>query len=143
MTSRRGPKREHPGMTWPLRSLCWSSAKCALTHHPQTGGGTAYGSRALFEGGPLGVPSLPVWTGLQTPPAACASGRAALLPRGFGGRWTPTSCAGYILEHCLPVRRRPAMGGEHRLTLCYALKSHFLQGFGRGRFWDLPGSAWT
>ena len=33
--------------------------KSALTHHPQADGGTACGSRALSEGGPLGVPSLP------------------------------------------------------------------------------------
>ena len=31
-------------------------SKSALTHHPQAGGGTAYGSRALSEGRPAGCP---------------------------------------------------------------------------------------
>ena len=31
-------------------------SKSALTHHPQAGGGTAFGSRALSEGRPAGRP---------------------------------------------------------------------------------------
>lgn len=62
MTSRREPKRERPGMTWALRFLCWPSAKCALTHHQQAGGGMACGHRAPSGGGSAGGPSLPVYT---------------------------------------------------------------------------------
>ena len=46
-------------MTWALRSLCRPSAKSALTHHPQAGGGTACGSRVFDQGDPPSVPSLP------------------------------------------------------------------------------------
>ena len=49
-------ERERPGMAWALHSLCQPSAKSALTHHPQAGGGTACGSRALSEGRPAGRP---------------------------------------------------------------------------------------
>ena len=34
-------------------------SKSALTHHPQASGGTACGSRALDQGDPPSVPSLP------------------------------------------------------------------------------------
>lgn len=40
-------KQERPGS--PGRSA-FSAPKGALTHHPQAGGGTAFGSRALSEG---------------------------------------------------------------------------------------------
>ena len=79
--NRRG---ERPGMTWALRSLCRPSAKSALTHHPQAGGGMACGRRALSRGGSAGVSS-PAGIYQQTPTAACASGGAAPIHRGLGG----------------------------------------------------------
>ena len=50
---------ERLGMTWALRSLCRPSAKSALTHRPQAGGGTASGSRAPSGVAPPG--GLPCW----------------------------------------------------------------------------------
>ncbi len=58
-------------------------SKSALTHHPQAGGDTAYGSRALSEGGPPGVPFLPNMD--QMLPAACTSDGAMPMHRGLGG----------------------------------------------------------
>ena len=49
----------------------------------------------------------PVWTGQQTPPAACASGGAAPMHWGLGGHRPPTSCAGYIPGHCLLLLSAP------------------------------------
>ena len=46
-------------MTWALRSLCRPSAKSALTHRPQAGGGAASGSRAPSGVAPPG--GLPCW----------------------------------------------------------------------------------
>ena len=50
-------------MTWALRSLCRPSAKSALTHQPQAGGGMACGHRAPSGGGSAGgTLPLPVYT---------------------------------------------------------------------------------
>ena len=82
-------------------------SKSALTHHPQV----AVALPAAVVRSPREVrrASLPcpVWTGQQTPPAACASGGAAPMHREFGGRRPPTSCAGYIPGHCLPLLSVP------------------------------------
>ena len=84
MTSRREPKRERPGVTRALRSLCRPSAKSALTHHPQAGGGMAFGHRA-----PSGV-----WLRHQLSPASIYSRRQRRLvhrtqPRRSPGAWGP------------------------------------------------------
>ena len=42
-------ERERPGWAGALFSLLQAPAKGALTHHPQAGGGTACGSRALGQ----------------------------------------------------------------------------------------------
>ena len=52
-------ERERPGMTWALRSLYRPSAKSALTHHQQAGGGMACGHRAPSGVAPPG--GLPCW----------------------------------------------------------------------------------
>ena len=62
-------------------------SKSALTHHQQAGGiwpavivrPPVRLRRRLFP--------CPVWTGQQTPPAACASGGATPVHWGLGGRW--------------------------------------------------------
>ena len=69
-------------MTWALRSLCRPSAKSALTHHPQAGGGMAFGHRA-----PYGV-----WLRHQLSPASIYSRRQRRLvhrtqPRRSPGAW--------------------------------------------------------
>ena len=69
-------------MTWALRSLCRPSAKSALTHRPQAGGGTASGSRAPSGVAPPGGPSLLVYQ--QTPTVACASEATAPITGGLG-----------------------------------------------------------
>lgn len=56
----------------------------ALTHHPQAGGSTAFGSRSLSEGGRRASLPCPVWIGQQTPPAACTSGASAPITGGLG-----------------------------------------------------------
>ena len=86
MTSRREPKRERPGMTWALPSLYRPSARA---HLPPTGLGAMVvlpdGSRAPSGGGSRRTfLSCPVWTGQQTPTAACASGGAAPVHWGGG-----------------------------------------------------------
>ena len=43
------------GLTWMPSFLLQAPGKGALTHHPQAGGGTACGIRALDQGGPPGV----------------------------------------------------------------------------------------
>ena len=40
------------GLTWMPSFLLQAPGKGALTHHPQAGGGTACGIRALDQGGP-------------------------------------------------------------------------------------------
>ena len=85
-------------------------SKSALTHHPQAGGDTASGSRALSEGCRASLPC-PVWTGQQTPPTACALGGAEPMHRGLGGHRPPTSCAGYIPVHCLLLLSVPINEG--------------------------------
>ena len=87
MTSRREPKRERPGMAWALHSLCRPSAKSALTHHQQAGGGMACGHRAPSGGGSAGVSS-PADIYQQTPTAACASDAAAPITGGLGASAT-------------------------------------------------------
>ena len=58
-------------------------AKSALTHHPQAGGGMAYGHRALSGGGSAGVSS-PAGIYQQTPTAACVSDAVAPITEGLG-----------------------------------------------------------
>ena len=77
---------ERLGMTWALRSLCRPSAKSALTHHPQAGGGMAFGHRA-----PYGV-----WLRHQLSPASIYSRRQRRLvhrtqPRRSPGAWGPSA----------------------------------------------------
>ncbi len=55
MTSRREPKRERPGMTWELRSLCRSSRRAHLL---TTRKRTVVWPAAIVRS-PPGVPSLP------------------------------------------------------------------------------------
>ncbi len=99
-------------MTWALRSLGRPSAKSALTHHPQAGGDAACGSRALSEGRPAwALLPCPVRTGQQTPLAACALSGAAPMHWGLGDLRPPTSCAGYIPGHCLPLLSVPINEG--------------------------------
>ena len=89
-TGRKGGDRsaggERLGMTWALRSLCRPSAKSALTHHPQAGGGMAFGHRA-----PSGV-----WLRHQLSPASIYSRRQRRLvhrtqPRRSPGAWGPSA----------------------------------------------------
>ena len=61
----------------------------------------------------------PVWTGQQTPPAACVLCGAAPMHWGFGGHWPPTSCAGYIPGHCLLLLSAHQMRLVYWSLLCY------------------------
>ena len=87
MTSRREPKRESPGMAWALRSLCRPSAKSALTHHPQTGGGMACGHHAPSGGGSAeGVLPRPVYTSRRQQRLVHRT-----QPRRSPGTWGPSA----------------------------------------------------
>ena len=87
-------------------------SKSALTHHPQAGGGTACGSRALSEGRPAGRP-FPAQYGQASRRHRRLVHRAELrrCTGGLGGRRPPTSCAGYIPGHCLLLLSTPVTEG--------------------------------
>ena len=82
-----GENRRGSFRGWPGRSPFSLSAlsRGALIHHPQTGGGTACGSRALSEGQPhRAFLPCPVRTYQQTTTAAYASDAAASITGGLG-----------------------------------------------------------
>ena len=99
-------ERERPGMTWALRSLYRPSAKSALTHHQQAGGGMACGHRAPSggnrgrDGSAISFP-LPVYTADAN--GGLCIGRSRVDHWGLGGLRPPTSGTGYIPVHCLPL----------------------------------------
>lgn len=65
-------------------------SKSALTHHPQAGGGTACGSRALSEGRPAGrVPSLPSMDRPADATGGLCIGRGCADAPGVWGPSTP------------------------------------------------------
>ena len=104
--NRSGSAQDDLGAPFSLSAL----SKSALTHHRQAGGSTACGRRALSRGGSAGVSS-PAGIYQQTPTAACALGGAAPMHWGLGGHRPPTSCAGYIPVHCLPLLPVPINEG--------------------------------
>ena len=73
-------------MAWALHSLCQPSAKSALTHQPQAGGGMACGHRAPSGGGAGPAPPSAFLCQYiqQTPTVACASDAAAPITGGLG-----------------------------------------------------------
>ncbi len=74
-------------MTWALRSLCRPSAKSALTHQPQAGGGMACGHRAPSGGGSAGgTLPLPVYTSRRQQRLVHRT-----QPRRSPGAWGPSA----------------------------------------------------
>ena len=96
-------------MTWALRSLCRSSRRAhLLTTRKRAVVLPAAVVRSTRETRRASLPC-PVWTGQQTPTAACASGGASPMHRGLGGLRTPTSCTRYIPVHCLLLPPQPLL----------------------------------
>ena len=94
-------------MAWALHSLCQPSAKSALTHHPQAGGGTAFGSRALSEGmRPLRGP-----TGNGCGHSRCAWNRAVRRPAPYASEKLPPA-AFHCLRGMLDEGRETKDGGN-------------------------------
>ncbi len=107
-------------MTWALRSLCRPSAKSALTHHPQAGGGMAFGHRA-----PSGV-----WLRHQLSPASIYSRRQRRLvhrtqPRRSPGAWGPSATNKrhrvYTCALLATTSRAYKKGVEYHSHQCYTL----------------------
>ena len=107
-------------MTWALRSLCRPSAKSALTHHPQAGGGMAFGHRA-----PYGV-----WLRHQLSPASIYSRRQRRLVHraelrrctgGLGAFGHQQAAQGIYLRIACYYQQGLQKGVEYHSHQCYTL----------------------
>ena len=118
-----GGNRSGSVWAWPGRSVLFVAPLEERTYSPPASGRWYCLRQSCALRGAARRASLPcpVWTGQQTPPAACASSGAAPMHWGLGGHQPPTSCAGYIPGHCLLLLSTPIMRVESRLRWWYTL----------------------